>query len=63
MLSCRLTVLPLIVVKEIFCIVEGGSTHPFRRVRQALTGRQDITITASPWSNRYAPQMISSCPR
>lgn len=37
---------------EIFCIVEGGSTHPFRRVRQALTGRQDITITASPWSNR-----------
>ncbi|KAH0834724.1 hypothetical protein J3R83DRAFT_10274 [Lanmaoa asiatica] len=24
---------------EIFCIVEGGTTHPFRRVRQAIAGQ------------------------
>ncbi|KAI0276715.1 hypothetical protein BGY98DRAFT_984501 [Russula aff. rugulosa BPL654] len=37
---------------EIFCIVEGGTVHPFRRVRQALTGNADLSITPSPWSNR-----------
>ncbi|KAI0062702.1 hypothetical protein BV25DRAFT_1915841 [Artomyces pyxidatus] len=37
---------------EIFCIVEGGAVHPFRRVRQALAGSQDFVITPSPWSNR-----------
>ncbi|KAA1476105.1 hypothetical protein DENSPDRAFT_493888 [Dentipellis sp. KUC8613] len=37
---------------ELYCIVEGGHTHPFRRVRQAVTGSQEITTTASPWSNR-----------
>lgn len=37
---------------EIFCIVEGGTVHPFRRVRQALTGNADISITPSPWTNR-----------
>jgi len=40
-------------MQEIFCIVEGGTTHPFRRVRQALTGSVDLSITPSPWSNRY----------
>lgn len=43
----------LITVQEIFCIVEGGTVHPFRRVRQALTGNADLSITPSPWSNRY----------
>ncbi|KAI0048934.1 hypothetical protein FA95DRAFT_1582030 [Auriscalpium vulgare] len=37
---------------EVFCIVEGGTVHPFRRVRQALTGSTELTITPSPWSNR-----------
>ncbi|KAI0075959.1 hypothetical protein K474DRAFT_1317660 [Panus rudis PR-1116 ss-1] len=37
---------------EIFCIVEAGSSHPFRRVRQACTGNSDITTTPTPWSNR-----------
>ncbi|KAG0707881.1 hypothetical protein DFH29DRAFT_979538 [Suillus ampliporus] len=37
---------------EIFCIVEGGSTHPFRRVRQAVVGSEHFTTTHSPWSNR-----------
>ncbi|KAH7924374.1 hypothetical protein BV22DRAFT_1013420 [Leucogyrophana mollusca] len=39
---------------EIFCIVEGGptGTHPFRRVRQAVTGSDQFTTTHSPWSNR-----------
>ncbi|KAG2340917.1 hypothetical protein BDR05DRAFT_888876 [Suillus weaverae] len=37
---------------EIFCIVEGGSTHPFRRVRQAIVGSEHFTTTHSPWSNR-----------
>ncbi|KAL6301438.1 hypothetical protein BKA93DRAFT_818981 [Sparassis latifolia] len=37
---------------EIFCIVEGGSTHPFRRVRQACAGSPDITTTVSSWSSR-----------
>jgi len=40
--------------QEIYCIVDGGSTHPFRRVRQALVGNDHFTITHSPWSNRYA---------
>jgi hypothetical protein len=43
----------LVTVQEIFCIVEGGTVHPFRRVRQALTGNADLSITPSPWSNRY----------
>lgn len=38
--------------QEIFCIVEGGSTHPFRRVRQAIVGSEHFTTTHSPWSNR-----------
>lgn len=38
--------------QEIFCIVEGGSTHPFRRVRQAIADSQNFTTTHSPWSNR-----------
>ncbi|KAH9974655.1 hypothetical protein BGW80DRAFT_1301910 [Lactifluus volemus] len=37
---------------EIFCIVEGGSVHPFRRVRQALAGTADLSVTPSPWSDR-----------
>ncbi|KAG6334208.1 hypothetical protein ID866_4879 [Astraeus odoratus] len=37
---------------EIYCIVDGGSTHPFRRVRQAIAGSDHFTITHSPWSNR-----------
>jgi len=39
---------------EIFCIVEGGQNlpHPFRRVRDALAGNGDFTITHSPWTNR-----------
>ncbi|KAH9059551.1 hypothetical protein EDB87DRAFT_765179 [Lactarius vividus] len=37
---------------EIYCVVEGGAAHPFRRVRQALTGSADLSITPSPWSNR-----------
>jgi len=37
---------------EIFCIVEGGQNHPFRRVREAVSGSEDFTTTHSPWSNR-----------
>lgn len=37
---------------EIFCIVEGGTTHPFRRVRQACAGSEDFTTVVSPWSSR-----------
>jgi hypothetical protein len=44
---------PYLVVQEIFCIVEGGSVHPFRRVRQALAGTADLSVTPSPWSDRY----------
>ncbi|KAI0938494.1 hypothetical protein AcW1_001786 [Taiwanofungus camphoratus] len=36
---------------EISCIVEG-TTHPFRRVRQACAGSGDFTTVLSPWSNR-----------
>ncbi|KAI0790466.1 hypothetical protein C8Q75DRAFT_118339 [Abortiporus biennis] len=32
--------------------VEGGSVHPFRRVRQACAGNPDVTTTPSPWTNR-----------
>ncbi|KZT00670.1 uncharacterized protein LAESUDRAFT_732086 [Laetiporus sulphureus 93-53] len=37
---------------EIYCIVEGGSTHPFRRVRQACEKSEDFTTTVSPWISR-----------
>ncbi|OCH91260.1 hypothetical protein OBBRIDRAFT_834324 [Obba rivulosa] len=37
---------------DIFCIVEGGNAHPFRRVRQACAGTEDFTLVSSPWSNR-----------
>ncbi|KDQ59993.1 hypothetical protein JAAARDRAFT_592781 [Jaapia argillacea MUCL 33604] len=37
---------------EIYCIVEGGSSHPFRRVRQAVTGSENISTTPTPWCNR-----------
>ncbi|KAI9568033.1 hypothetical protein HD554DRAFT_811133 [Boletus coccyginus] len=37
---------------EIYCIVEGGPTHPFRRVRQAVANNEYFTTTHSPWSNR-----------
>src|SRR5712671_5276562 len=50
----------LIAAQEIFCIVEGGSAHPFRRVRHALTGNADLSITPSPWSNRYSLMPLPS---
>jgi hypothetical protein len=50
-LLCPRTLL-LTCFQEIFCIVEGGSTHPFRRVRQAIVGSEHFTTTHSPWSNR-----------
>ncbi|KAI0824896.1 hypothetical protein BC628DRAFT_1321547 [Trametes gibbosa] len=37
---------------EISCVVEGGTAHPFRRVRQACAGNDDFSIVTSPWSNR-----------
>jgi len=37
---------------EIFCIVENGHPHPFRRVRDAIASSQDFTTTHSPWTNR-----------
>jgi hypothetical protein len=52
----------LIATQEIFCIVEGGTVHPFRRVRQALTGNADLSITPSPWTNRYTLMHCSLWP-
>ncbi|KAG8216374.1 hypothetical protein J3R82DRAFT_6456 [Butyriboletus roseoflavus] len=43
---------PQLCPQEICCIVEGGSTHPFRRVRQAVADSEYFTTTHSPWSNR-----------
>ncbi|KAI0826356.1 hypothetical protein BC629DRAFT_1455612 [Irpex lacteus] len=37
---------------EIFCIVDGETVHPFRRVRQACATSEEVTIRASPWTNR-----------
>lgn len=37
---------------EIFCIVEGGTSHPFRRVRQACAASEDMSTRSSPWTNR-----------
>ncbi|KAL9709828.1 hypothetical protein Ac2012v2_006882 [Leucoagaricus gongylophorus] len=39
---------------EILCVVEGGQTlpHPFRRIRDAIAGKEDWSSTHSPWSNR-----------
>ncbi|TFK49289.1 hypothetical protein OE88DRAFT_1713535 [Heliocybe sulcata] len=38
--------------EDMYCIVEGGLSHPFRRVRQAVSGNHLITTVASPWCNR-----------
>ncbi|KAJ3556155.1 hypothetical protein NP233_g12044 [Leucocoprinus birnbaumii] len=40
--------------QEIYCIVEGGQNHPhpFRRVRDAVSGKEDWASTHSPWTNR-----------
>ncbi|KAI5121121.1 hypothetical protein M0805_002793 [Coniferiporia weirii] len=37
---------------EVLCIVEGGTVHPFGRVRQAIEGHQSLSVTNSPWTNR-----------
>lgn len=37
---------------EIFCIVEHGHYHPFRRVRDSLANCQYFTTISSPWTNR-----------
>ncbi|KAH9943566.1 hypothetical protein B0H21DRAFT_748981 [Amylocystis lapponica] len=37
---------------EIFCIVEGGTSHPFRRVRLACAGSTDFSTVATPWGSR-----------
>ncbi|EPQ53713.1 hypothetical protein GLOTRDRAFT_63364 [Gloeophyllum trabeum ATCC 11539] len=37
---------------DIYCIVDGGLSHPFRRVRQAVSGSSHVTTIASPWCNR-----------
>ncbi|KAL5476897.1 hypothetical protein ACEPAI_3083 [Sanghuangporus weigelae] len=37
---------------EVLCIAEGGSVHPFGRVRQAIDGHASLTVTNSPWTNR-----------
>jgi hypothetical protein len=56
-LLCPHTLL-LTCFQEIFCIVEGGPTHPFRRVRQAVVGSEHFTTTHSPWSNRYRSLLL-----
>lgn len=40
--------------QEIFCIVESGQnhTHPFRRVRDAVAGNDDFSVSHSTFTNR-----------
>ncbi|KZS97318.1 hypothetical protein SISNIDRAFT_529784 [Sistotremastrum niveocremeum HHB9708] len=40
--------------EDVSCIVERGPTgmHPFRRVREALEGNDQLAVTNSPWTNR-----------
>ncbi|KAF9788139.1 hypothetical protein BJ322DRAFT_1106156 [Thelephora terrestris] len=37
---------------QISCIVQGGTPHPFRLVRDALRSAEDFSTTSSPWSDR-----------
>ncbi|KAF8880067.1 hypothetical protein BD779DRAFT_1446527 [Infundibulicybe gibba] len=37
---------------EIFCVVEGGQHHPFRRARDSVASHEDFSSTLSPWTNR-----------
>lgn len=53
------SILPALLSKtpctdEIYCIVETGPNHlhPFRRVRDALSGHDDFSVTHSPLTNR-----------
>lgn len=45
-------------LQEIFCIVEGGPTHPFRRVRQACASSEDVITRSSPWTNRFGLDVL-----
>ena len=53
----------LTYAQEISCIVEGGTVHPFRRVRQACAENDDFLIVASPWTNRYVLPILLDTPR
>jgi hypothetical protein len=39
--------------QQISCIVQGGTPHPFRLVRDALRSADDFSTTSSPWSDRF----------
>lgn len=43
---------PITLSQELVCIADGGNTHPFRRVRDAVAGMEDLVVTNSPWTNR-----------
>lgn len=48
----RQTFLTVYPPQQISCIVQGGSPHPFRLVRDALRSAEDFSTTSSPWSDR-----------
>lgn len=52
------------MLQEIFCVVEGGQNHahPFRRVKDALSGDEDFVITPSRWTDRLVPTLGYSVP-
>jgi len=45
-----------LMMQEIFCVVEMGQNqvHPFRRVRDAVSGNEDFAVTHSSWTTRLA---------
>lgn len=44
------------MIQEVFCIVEAGQNqvHPFRRVRDAVSGSEDFVVALSSGTNRLA---------
>jgi hypothetical protein len=44
----------VVMLQEILCIVEAGQAHqhPFRRVRDAISGHEDFKAAHSAWTDR-----------
>lgn len=56
------TFLTVCFPQQISCIVQGGTPHPFRLVRDALRSAEDFSITPSPWSDRFECSSVLPLP-
>jgi hypothetical protein len=52
-------------LQAITCIVETGHNHvhPFRRVKEAVSGNEDFKTTNATWGNRWGAPLLTSIGR